>query len=116
MKRFLPLFFWPTLQKKRRKVCKFRKTLYLCIAFEKQSLLKEVWKGGRVVDYSGLENRRAERHRGFESFPRKEQKVVKFLITFFVFCKSQSTKWQILRNKVRIGFFNNGYTLKKPSR
>ena len=34
---------------------------------------KEVWKGGRVVDYSGLENRRAERHRGFESLPfRKE--------------------------------------------
>ena len=31
--------------------------------------LKEVWKGGRVVDYSGLENRRAERHRGFESLP-----------------------------------------------
>ena len=37
--------------------------------FRKQSLLKEVWKGGRVVDYSGLENRRAERHRGFESLP-----------------------------------------------
>ena len=30
---------------------------------------KEIWKGGRVVDYSGLENRRAERHRGFESLP-----------------------------------------------
>ena len=25
------------------------------------------WRDGRVVDYSGLENRRAERHRGFES-------------------------------------------------
>ena len=24
-------------------------------------------KDGRVVDYTGLENRRAERHRGFES-------------------------------------------------
>ena len=24
-------------------------------------------RDGRVVDYSGLENRRAERHRGFES-------------------------------------------------
>ena len=32
------------------------------------------WKGGRVVDYSGLENRRAERHRGFESLSsHKEQ-------------------------------------------
>ena len=25
------------------------------------------WRDGRVVDYSGLENRRAARHRGFES-------------------------------------------------
>lgn len=25
------------------------------------------WRDGRVVDYNGLENRRAERHRGFES-------------------------------------------------
>ena len=32
------------------------------------------WRDGRVVDYSGLENRRAERHRGFESLSlRKEQ-------------------------------------------
>ena len=26
-------------------------------------------RGGRVVDGSGLENQRAERHRGFESHP-----------------------------------------------
>ena len=38
-------------------------------SLSKTKLLKEVWKGGRVVDYSGLENRRAERHRGFESLP-----------------------------------------------
>ena len=25
------------------------------------------WRDGRVVDYSGLENRRTERYRGFES-------------------------------------------------
>ena len=31
------------------------------------------WKGGRVVDYSGLENRRAERHRGFESLPFRRE-------------------------------------------
>ena len=29
--------------------------------------LFEHWRDGRVVDYNGLENRRAERHRGFES-------------------------------------------------
>ena len=27
----------------------------------------DVRRDGRVVDYNGLENRRAERHRGFES-------------------------------------------------
>ena len=32
-------------------------------------------KGGRVVDYSGLENRRAERHRGFESLPFRKIKT-----------------------------------------
>ena len=26
-----------------------------------------VWRDGRVVDYNGLENRRTERYRGFES-------------------------------------------------
>ena len=26
-----------------------------------------LWRDGRVVDYTGLENRRAARHRGFES-------------------------------------------------
>ena len=35
---------------------------------------KGVWKGGRVVDYSGLENRRAERHRGFESLPLRNKR------------------------------------------
>ena len=44
---------------------------------ENRRAYKEVWKGGRVVDYSGLENRRAERHRGFESLPfRKESEKV----------------------------------------
>ena len=31
-------------------------------------------KGGRVVDYSGLENRRTERYRGFESLPFRDSK------------------------------------------
>ena len=33
-------------------------------------------KGGRVVDYSGLENRRTERYRGFESLPFRNSKEV----------------------------------------
>ena len=31
------------------------------------SPIDKAWRDGRVVDYTGLENRRAERHRGFES-------------------------------------------------
>ena len=31
------------------------------------------WRGGRVVDGSGLENRRPERVRGFESHPLRFQ-------------------------------------------
>ena len=31
------------------------------------------WRDGRVVDYNGLENRRAERHRGFESLSLRKQ-------------------------------------------
>ena len=36
------------------------------------------WKGGRVVDYSGLENRRAERHRGFESLPFRSESPARY--------------------------------------
>ena len=32
-----------------------------------------VRRDGRVVDYTGLENRRAERHRGFESLSLRNQ-------------------------------------------
>ena len=35
----------------------------------------KVWRDGRVVDYNGLENRRTERYRGFESLSlRKSQR------------------------------------------
>ena len=30
-------------------------------------------RDGRVVDYNGLENRRAERHRGFESLSLRKK-------------------------------------------
>ena len=43
--------------------------------FERRVLLKEVWRGGRVVDYSGLENRRTATFRGFESLPLRKKNV-----------------------------------------
>ena len=35
--------------------------------FDQKPIRKIVWRDGRVVDYTGLENRRTERYRGFES-------------------------------------------------
>ena len=32
-------------------------------------------RDGRVVDYTGLENRRAERHRGFESLSLRREDI-----------------------------------------
>ena len=35
--------------------------------FQMNSVTHNHWRDGRVVDYNGLENRRTERYRGFES-------------------------------------------------
>lgn len=51
-----------------------QKNAYLCIAFEKEVFSKRVWRDGRVVDYSSLENCRAERHRGFESLSLRNKR------------------------------------------
>ena len=36
---------------------------------------EEHWRDGRVVDYSSLENYRAERHRGFESLSLRQESL-----------------------------------------
>ena len=38
------------------------------------TLAKEFWRDGRVVDYNGLENRRTERYRGFESLSLRNKR------------------------------------------
>ena len=45
-----------------------KKLLTFAPAFETE----EHWRDGRVVDYSSLENYRAERHRGFESLSLRQ--------------------------------------------
>ena len=59
-------------------------SIYLCTfapAFE----TIEHWRDGRVVDYSSLENYRAERHRGFESLSlRKKRKPNRFPFLFSI--------------------------------
>ena len=49
-------------------------SLYLCTRFQTRSRFYNVRRDGRVVDYSGLENRRAERHRGFESLSLRNKR------------------------------------------
>ena len=49
-------------------ICKLKNDSYLCTAFRgKRFLIKEFWRGGRVVDCGGLENRCTARYPGFES-------------------------------------------------
>ena len=44
------------------------------VAFIKWDLVYHLpWRDGRVVDYNGLENRRTERYRGFESLSLRKQ-------------------------------------------
>ena len=51
-----------------RNICKVKNNPYLCTAFEKQgNSHEELWRGGRVVDCGGLENRCTARYPGFES-------------------------------------------------
>ena len=46
---------------------------YLCTALrEKRFLKRKFWRGGRVVDCGGLENRCAARHPGFESLSLRQ--------------------------------------------
>ena len=50
-----------------RKHCHFTRMYYLCKRFEDKGFPLLEWRDGRVVDCGGLENRWAERLRGFES-------------------------------------------------
>ena len=59
-----------------QKDCLFGKYPYICTAIEKDFMFFLIRRDGRVVDYSGLENRRTERYRGFESLSLR-QKVSK---------------------------------------
>ena len=54
--------------------------IYLCIIKRKEttfSLKNNSWRGGRVVDCTGLENRRTERYRGFESLSLRRKRFNK---------------------------------------
>ena len=63
-----------------------KKLLTFALAF-RSNMLSDFRRDGRVVDYNGLENRRAERHRGFESLSlRKESCKSQDLQDFCFLC------------------------------
>ena len=84
MKKWTFLHFF---EKKSRKCLHGSEKVPTFASLLKRNTPTEHWKGGRVVDYSGLENRRAERHRGFESLPFRRWRATKvarlFLFIFF---------------------------------
>ena len=45
----------------------------------------KVWRDGRVVDYNGLENRRTERYRGFESLSLRKSLLKEISEGFFFY-------------------------------
>ena len=53
-----------------------------CVPLHPHSEMMQVyhthWRDGRVVDYNGLENRRTERYRGFESLSLR-RKILTFI-------------------------------------
>ena len=61
-------------KRKRKKSFYFLQDLKLRCNFAPVKNKNDARKEGRVVDYTGLENRRAERHRGFESLSFRNEK------------------------------------------
>lgn len=58
-----------------RNICKVKNNPYLCTAFEKRgNSHEEFWRGGRVVDCGGLENRCTARYPGFESLSLRNKR------------------------------------------
>ena len=61
--------------------------IYLCIIKREEttfSCKNNLRRGGRVVDCTGLENRRTERYRGFESLSLRKKKEAERLPFFYI--------------------------------
>ena len=81
------MFFDIFSQKVPQKFGGIKKRLYLCIRLRKPSYSHpdRIWRDGRVVDYNGLENRRTERYRGFESLSLRKSLLKEISEGFFHF-------------------------------
>ena len=54
--------------------CKSKIITIFAMLFRRRATMDSDRRGGRVIDCSGLENRRTERYRGFESLPLRNLK------------------------------------------
>ena len=63
------------MKKKLKKFADLKKYPYLCSALREKQTTKQYWRGGRVVDCGGLENRCAARHPGFESLSLRKNRM-----------------------------------------
>ena len=79
------MFFDIFYQKVPQKFGGIKKRLYLCTRLRKPSYSHpdRIWRDGRVVDYNGLENRRTERYRGFESLSLRKSLLKEISEGFF---------------------------------
>ena len=82
------MFFDIFSQKVPQKFGGIKKRLYLCTRLRKPSYSHpdRIWRDGRVVDYNGLENRRTERYRGFESLSLRKSLLKEISEGFFHYC------------------------------
>ena len=67
---------------------------YLCNRFSEHSR-----RDGRVVDYNGLENRRAERHRGFESLSLRKKTSSSCLAFFLLRLRTGFSQYKFYKSK-----------------
>ena len=68
-----------------------KKGITFALAFDQSQFSRTVRKDGRVVEYTGLENRRAERHRGFESLSfRKHLERTPVRVSLFIMPRPSS--------------------------
>ena len=81
--------------------------IYLCTIKQEETtfLLKNnSWRGGRVVDCTGLENRRTERYRGFESLSLRKKSGNNescFLILFYRDTGNSFTSRHVKQNQLQ---------------
>ena len=79
--------------------------MLVCSQIEKIKFIFASWRNGRAVECTGLENRRTERYRGFESLFLRKENPKAFALGFFVF-KSVKLASKRIKNKKSINRAN----------